>query len=767
MPNNPQPLSRHLIKAALLATLLPLLTMVLLGLWQYRQDTERVERFTGDESVSAARVVANMLDYLVGDTRHALLRVTNAINTGRLNERLLQFEAASQPQTEGLAVTDAKGKILLSTFGERGRSVDDLPVFQSIAHGAPVAYSDVFLSKWLHQNAVMVMVPYQRNGRFAGAVMARLNLKVLQNLLSARLDDPRFRNTFVVDRTGTLISHYDYRLVEKLTNLQALPPVKQALAGESGWVKYHSSLEGTERISGYVPMPVTGWAVVSTRNPGDSVLGIEDRLRSQLILSLLAGLSVGLFAWGWGLRLSRPLESLEATFRKGLTEVTPVGSYPNLGQARVSTEVAEYQTLASGYNRMATELNQRFDEILTLKNQLQAQNLELNIRNDELAMLTAQAQASNKLKDQFLANMSHELRTPLNSIIGFTELTLTDPTFEMDEENRVNHEIVLKSARHLLALINDILDLSKVEAGKMTLFVTPFEPTAMLEAVVATAMPMAASQGIALEMPTLPQLGHVESDETKVRQILLNLVSNAIKFTKQGGVTVTLSAPDADHWQVTVADTGIGIAPEHQEMVFEEFRQVDASTTREIGGTGLGLSIARKLARLLGGDLTLKSEVAVGSTFTLLLPRHAPDTAAVHASADEVRVPAPRRPASERPVLVVDDDEVTRHLLVERLRETSYRPIPAGSREAALKLARERKPSAVLLDVKLRRQDDWDILAELKADPETAGLPVLIVSFEENRALAHSLGAADFVAKPVDRRQLLTALDRTTLPVEA
>jgi signal transduction histidine kinase/ActR/RegA family two-component response regulator len=608
-------------------------------------------------------------------------------------------------------------------------------------------------------------VPYRQNGRFAGIVMARLNVKVLQDLLSARLEDPRFRNTYVVDRQGAIITHYDPARVAQATNLRTSAPVQAALGGASGWMKYRSIIDEAERIGGYAPMPGTGWAVVSSRVPGGSVLGVEERLRSQLMLSLLAGLLVGLAAWWWGRRLARPLEALEATFRQGTTDGPGTVSLAALGQGRIYTGVAEYETLASGYNTMATELNSRFEEILTLKNQLQAQNLELNIRNDELAMLTAQAQASNKLKDQFLANMSHELRTPLNSIIGFTELTLTDEHLEMDEENRTNHEIVLKSARHLLALINDILDLSKVEAGKMSLFVTAFAPASVLEAVIATAMPMARAQGVSLSLSAAPDVGKVESDETKVRQILLNLVSNAVKFTKEGGVTVSLAPHGDDGWQVVVKDTGIGIAPEHQELVFEEFRQVDASTTRQIGGTGLGLSIARKLARLLGGDLTLESAVGRGSTFTLTLPRHAPNAeTAVHASADDTPMVPRAIGTAERPVLVVDDDPVARHLLVEKLRETAYRPIPAGSREVALKLARERRPYAVLLDAKLRRQDDWDILNALRSEAETAELPVLIVSFEENRALAHALGAVDFIAKPVDRRALLSALDRLALP---
>jgi signal transduction histidine kinase/CheY-like chemotaxis protein len=761
MPDR-KPLGRHLIQAALLATLLPLLTMVALGLWQYQQDFERVERFTGEESLSAARVVANVMDFLVGDTRNMLERVANGVENNRFSERSLTYEVQSQAQTEGLAVTDEAGTIRMSTFGERGRNVSDLDVFQAVKRGEPVAYSDVFMSQWLKQNAVMIAVPYTKDGKFGGVVMARLNLKVLHRLLTARLDDQRFRNTFVVDRRGTVISHHNFGFVERGESLQALAPVREALQGESGWVKYNSPIEGGERISGYTAMPGTDWAVVSSREPGQSVLGIEERLRNQLILSVFAALLAGLAAWNWGRRLAKPLESLEATFRREL--ISSAGPSPALGQAQVYTGVAEYETLATGYNRMTAELNRRFDEILTLKNQLQAQNLELNIRNDELAMLTAQAQASNKLKDQFLANMSHELRTPLNSIIGFTELTLTDEHLEMDEENRTNHEIVLKSARHLLALINDILDLSKVEAGKMNLFVTPFEPAELVRAVVSTALPMAIANDIELRAETPDGLGPVESDETKVRQILLNLVSNAVKFTKEGSVSVHMRAHGEDGWQVEVTDTGIGIAPEHQDLVFEEFRQVDASTTREIGGTGLGLSIARKLARLLGGDLTLESQVGVGSTFTLTLPRHAPVAEAAPAVHT---VPVRAVPASERQVLVIDDDPVARHLLVEKLRDTAYRPIPAGSREAGIKLAGERRPYAVLLDVKLRRQDDWDILAAIKADAGTAGLPVLIVSFEENRALAHSLGATDFITKPVDRRQLLAALDRLALPVGA
>ena len=759
MPSN-RSLSRHLLRAALLATLRPLLTMVGLGLWHYRKDFTNVEAFSGSESLSSARVVATFLDFLVDDTRTLLLRIARETEQGALNREKLISESQIQLQTEGLEVTDAHGIIRLSSINGNGRDTSDLPYFQAVKAGAPVAYSDVFYSKYLRQNVVMIAVPYQRDGAFAGAVMARLNLKMLNELLSARLDDPRLRNTYVTDRQGQLISHHDFRWVEEGRRLFDAPPVKWALSGGSGWIKYHSEADEEERISGYVAMPGTGWAVVSTRQPGDSILRVGERFQHQLILALLAGLVVGTGALLWGRRLARPLEVLETTLRGAQGPGFKTSLVPTLEEARITTEVTEYGTLVAGYNSMALELNERFEAIMALQQELESKNRTLLTQNEELIVLSAQAQASNKLKSEFLANMSHELRTPLNSIIGYTELVLTEDTLELDPVSRRNLEIVLKNARNLLALINDILDLSKIESGKTSLFVEAFDPLVTLQGILNTTEPLARAKGLQLHVEADPALERVETDETKFRQIVLNLVSNAIKFTREGSVTIRLEAKDGDRWIVRVSDTGMGILPEHQEMVFEEFRQVDASATRQVGGTGLGLSIARKLTRLLGGDLTLESEFGKGSTFTLTLTH--PQSQIGVPLPEPTSAAMPSVEVAERIVLAIDDDPQALHLVTEKLRGASYQVVPINSGDLGLQLARELRPYAITLDVKLRRDDDWSILRALKDDPQTAGIPVIILSFEENRALATSLGAAACLVKPIDRDQLLRALEGIT-----
>jgi signal transduction histidine kinase/CheY-like chemotaxis protein len=616
----------------------------------------------------------------------------------------------------------------------------------------------VYYSPWLGQNVVMIAVPHYAHGKFAGVVMARLHLKVLNSLLTARLDDPRFRSTFVVDRKGNIISHYDFKMVEEGRNLAFLSPVVAALEGKSGWLKYDSPIDKSNRIGGYLQMPGTGWVVVASRKTGDSVLRLEERLQTQLVFAALAAILAGLIAWWWGRKLSRPLEDLTATMRGSQGVRFDPASVPMLAQTRVTRDVTEYETLAQVYNAMATQLLERFQETRSLNEKMQAQNSELNAQNVELAWLSAEAQESNRLKSEFLANMSHELRTPLNSIIGYTELVLTDESQELDPLNRSNLEIVLKNARHLLALINDILDLSKVESGKMTVFSEAFDPRQTVQGVVTATETLARSRGLTLEYVDREAPAQVESDETKLRQIILNLVSNAIKFTREGTVRVSIEERGPERWAVVVADTGIGIASEDQEMVFEEFRQVDASTTRQAGGTGLGLSIARKLARLLGGDLTLVSEPGVGSTFTLELPRHLV-ASELPRPALPLRVLAASH-SHNRVVLAIDDDPQGQPLIAQKLRGTSYRVEAADGPETALEKARNLRPFAVLLDVKIRRMDDWRVLRELKADPLTADIPVIVTSFVENKALAYSMGAAAFLVKPVDQHQLVKVLER-------
>ena len=753
------PLGRHLQRAALVATLAPLFVLGSLGLWQYQRDVASVEAFAGSESIAAARVAANVLDFLVDDTRTLLQQIADDLARGDIGETRLSRLGRTQRQTEGLEITDARGVILVSSIGQKGRNVSGLRYFIDAREGAAIAYSDVFYSKWLEQNVVMIAVPYRRAGAFQGVVMARLHLRELHKILVSRLDDLQLRNTLITDRAGTLIAHPDFKQVANGVNLKSMPPVAAALAGRSGWLRYEVPGDPEVHISGYLPMTGTGWAIIASRRGGQNVLDAGARLQLQLLLAGLAAFLAALSAAAWGRRLAKPLEALEGVIRMGQAARSTGGPAPSVDVAQIGASVREYQTLAEGYNALAAAINAQFDEILALQKAMQTKNAELNTQNEELKALSEAADASNKLKSQFLANMSHELRTPLNSIIGYTVLTLTDEEQALSDQNRHNLETVERNGRHLLALINGILDLSKVESGRATVFIEAFDPRALVADVVEVLRPLADERQVKLILGDGPALPHVESDLTKVRQIVMNLVANAIKFTPAGGwVDVSLGRRGPGRFTIDVCDSGVGIAPEQQEVVFEAFRQVDGSATRTAGGTGLGLSIARELARLLGGEISLESAPGEGSTFTVELPlRQA--SAMPSAGAGSQNAAQPSGP-SEALVLAIDDDAQTLYLTIEQFKGTPYLLVPTTNVDAGLELAKRLRPDAILLDLKIRRADDWRVLRALKAAPETAAVPVVALSFESERALAQSLGAADHLPKPLEREALVATFAR-------
>jgi signal transduction histidine kinase/DNA-binding response OmpR family regulator len=373
----------------------------------------------------------------------------------------------------------------------------------------------------------------------------------------------------------------------------------------------------------------------------------------------------------------------------------------------------------------------------------------------ENANLYEQARSASQLKSEFLANMSHELRTPMNAILGFTELVLNGTLGELHAKQQQALERVLRNARNLLSLINDVLDLSKIEAGKMTVSDMAFAPRVVIEAAVSTIEPLATSKGLALhcDLGDLPKL--VQGDEGKVRQIVLNLLSNAVKFTEKGSVSVTCRQ-GGGRWTVAVSDTGVGIAPQFREIIFEAFRQVDASSTRQAGGTGLGLAISQKMARLMGGELRLaRSEAGVGSIFAVDLPIH---------STTPIRRPADDRPAytGRQPgkwlVLAIDDDPDVLELMSSRLSSTEFSVITAQGGEAGIRLASQLRPDLITLDILMPVIDGWEVLRRLKASPDLRQIPVVMLSIIENRALAFGMEASECLVKPVSRERLLEVL---------
>jgi signal transduction histidine kinase/DNA-binding response OmpR family regulator len=379
-------------------------------------------------------------------------------------------------------------------------------------------------------------------------------------------------------------------------------------------------------------------------------------------------------------------------------------------------------------------------------------------RTQELEAANLKLELASRHKSEFLANMSHELRTPMNAIIGFTRLVMRRAKDILPIREHENLGKILISAEHLLALINDILDLSKIEAGRMEVHATSFDLDPLLDVCLRTVEPLVKGERLRLVKEMEPGLPPLFTDQDRLKQILVNLLSNAVKFTEEGTITVTARGRDGQV-AVAVADTGIGIPEDKLELIFEEFRQVDSSTTRRYSGTGLGLSISRRLARLLGGDITVQSTVGEGSTFTVTLPLRyeAVQPAMLAAAAPSHKEPAVQ-PETDRVVVAIDDDPDVIYLLRENLAEAGYRVVGAASGEEGLQQARALKPLAITLDILMPQKDGWQILHELKADAATRDIPVIVLSIIDNKDLGYRLGAFDYLLKPFDREAILAAL---------
>ena len=384
----------------------------------------------------------------------------------------------------------------------------------------------------------------------------------------------------------------------------------------------------------------------------------------------------------------------------------------------------------------------------------------------ELVQAKEAAEEASRTKSAFLANMSHELRTPLNAVIGYSEMLLEDAQESGQEELMPDLLKIQSAGKHLLALINDILDISKIEAGKMELYLEPFQLSDEITAVVETVRPLLQKNDNRLAVE-VADLGEVVADATKVRQILFNLLSNAAKFTHQGQVTLQAWHRDngTGEWiEVAIRDTGIGMSPEQIEKLFVAFTQADSSTTRVYGGTGLGLAISRRFARMMGGDIRVASQLGEGTTFTLMLPvtvcELPSDSESVEQAVEQAVSEIGALDATRgRAVLVVDDDPTVRELLTRYLSRAGYEVISAASGSEALHLAREFQPAVITLDVMMPGQDGWGVLSRLKEDSQTRDIPVVMVTMVDDRQRAFTLGASDFLTKPVDSRRLTRAIE--------
>ncbi len=394
---------------------------------------------------------------------------------------------------------------------------------------------------------------------------------------------------------------------------------------------------------------------------------------------------------------------------------------------------------------------------------------------EEVAKAKEASETANKTKSLFLANMSHELRTPLNAILGYSEMLQEEAIERELPEFGGDLEKINSAGKHLLTLINDILDLSKIEAGKMELFLESFDVAGMVNEVACTFQPMVETNANTLHVELAPDLGAMHADQIKVRQALFNLLSNAVKFTQNGNITLEAGreSMDGQEWiEFRITDTGIGLSADQIVKLFQDFTQADASTTRKFGGTGLGLALTRRFCQMMGGDVTVHSKPGEGCVFTIKLPARVTDQApepasvrgAVVAGNAGTGVEEDATPLSSVAtcVLVIDDDPTQRELMQRFLTGEGFNVRAAASGEEGLRLARQFKPVAITLDVMMPGMDGWSVLSSLKSDVGLRDIPVIMVTMVDDPDRGFTLGAADYATKPINRRRLAQILRKHT-----
>jgi len=436
------------------------------------------------------------------------------------------------------------------------------------------------------------------------------------------------------------------------------------------------------------------------------------------------------------------LEKIKEQLAIGLTNAKAVVQLENF--------VNELKLLNEEYQKQNIQIKKQNDTLLELSTQLKT-------KAEELAIQKEKAEDSTRLKSQFLASMSHELRTPMNSILGLTELILDKA--QMSGKNRERLEVVLKSGKRLMSLINDILDLSKIEAGKMEIREEDLLLEEIIEEVSNTATPLALEKGLSFNVKRNCNTRFIiNTDRGRVTQVLINLIGNAIKFTQKGKIELSVSFNQEKMLLFSISDTGIGISEEDKKIIFEEFRQIDGTTTRKYSGTGLGLAISRKILDLLGGKIWVASIEGEGSVFSFTIPvKYEQEKRKTEVMPVNVEV---LRKNIKNPVLVIDDDPEVRYTIGQYLISKGYEVIFAENGETGIKLAISKQPFAITLDLLLPNKDGWSILKELKENLSTKDIPVILVSIIGDKNLGYGLGAFEYFIKPISAEKLLTAFSK-------